>query len=78
VEASVGGGAVRVVISGHLEVKEIGIEPAAVDPDDLEMLQDLVVAAVNEAIRMAQEMSAEEMEKVAGGLNIPGLPSGLF
>ena len=61
-----------------MEVKEIGIEPAAVDPDDLEMLQDLVVAAVNEAIRMAQEMSAEEMEKVAGGLNIPGLPSGLF
>ncbi len=78
VEATAGGGVVRVVITGHLEIKEIAIEPAAVDPDDLEMLQDLVMAATNEAIRMAQDMSASEMEKVAGGLNIPGLPGGLF
>ena len=78
VEATAGGGVVKVVITGHLEIKEITIEPVAVDPDDLEMLQDLVMAATNEAIRMAQEMSAAEMEKVAGGLNIPGLPNGLF
>jgi DNA-binding YbaB/EbfC family protein len=69
---------VRVVISGHLEIKEIAIEPAAVDPDDLEMLQDLVMAAVNEAIRLAQEMSATEMEKVTGGIDLSGLPGGLF
>lgn len=78
VEATVGGGVVKVVMTGHLEIKEIIIDPVAVDPDDLEMLQDLVMAATNEAIRMAQEMSAAEMEKVAGGLNIPGLPGGLF
>ena len=78
VEATAGGGVVKVVVSGHIEVKEVSIDPAAVDPDDLEMLEDLVMAATNEAIRMAQEMSAAEMEKVAGGLNIPGLPGGLF
>jgi hypothetical protein len=78
VEATAGGGVVRVVISGHLEIKEIAIEPAAVDPDDLEMLQDLVMAAVNEAIRLAQEMSATEMEKVTGGIDLSGLPGGLF
>lgn len=78
VEATAGGGVVRVVISGHLEIKEIAIEPAAVDPDDLEMLQDLVMAAVNEGIRLAQEMSATEMEKVTGGMDLSGLPGGLF
>ena len=78
VEASAGGGVVRVVMNGHLAIKEVVIEPVAVDPDDLEMLQDLIMAAVNEAIRMAQEMSAEEMEKVAGGLDLSGLPGGLF
>ena len=78
VEATAGGGVVKVVINGHLEIKEITIEPIAVDPDDLEMLEDLVMAAVNEAIRLAQEMSASEMEKVAGGLDLAGLPGGLF
>ncbi|NMB12761.1 MAG: YbaB/EbfC family nucleoid-associated protein [Firmicutes bacterium] len=78
VEATAGGGVVKVVINGHLEIKEITIEPIAVDPDDLEMLEDLVMAAVNEAIRLAQEMSASEMEKVAGGLDLSGLPGGLF
>jgi DNA-binding YbaB/EbfC family protein len=78
VEATAGGGVVKVVINGHLEIKEVTIEPIAVDPDDLEMLQDLVMAAVNEAIRLAQEMSASEMEKVAGGLDLSGLPGGLF
>ena len=78
VEATAGGGVVKVVINGHLEIKEITIEPIAVDPDDLEMLEDLVMAAVNEAIRLAQEMSASEMEKVAGGLDLSGLPGGVF
>ncbi len=78
VEATAGGGVVRVVITGHLEVKEVAIDPMAVDPEDLEMLQDLVMAAVNEAIRLAQEMSAAELEKVTGGLDLSGLPGGLF
>ena len=67
VEATSGGGVVRVVVNGHLEVKEIEIEPGVVDPEDVEMLQDMVLAAVNEAIRKAQEMSAAEMAKVTGG-----------
>ncbi|NLK08754.1 MAG: YbaB/EbfC family nucleoid-associated protein [Firmicutes bacterium] len=78
VEATAGGGAVKVVITGHLEIREITIAPEVIDPDDMEMLQDLVMAAVNEAIRTAQEMTTTEMEKVAGGLNIPGLPGGLL
>lgn len=78
VEATAGGGVVKVVINGHLEIKEVTIEPIAVDPDDLEMLQDLVMAAVNEGIRLAQEMSATEMEKVTGGMDLSGLPGGLF
>lgn len=56
----------------------VKIKPEAVDPDDVEMLEDLVMAAVNEALRKAQELAAQEMQKVAGGLNIPGLPPGLF
>ncbi|HHT27943.1 MAG TPA: YbaB/EbfC family nucleoid-associated protein [Firmicutes bacterium] len=78
VEATAGGGVVRVVVNGHLQVNEIHIDPSAVDPDDVEMLEDLVLAAVNEGIRLAQEMSAEEMGKVTGGMNIPGLPKGMF
>lgn len=78
VEATAGGGAVKVVVSGHLEVKEITIAPDAVDPEDVEMLQDMILAAVNDALKKAQEMANSELEKVAGGLNIPGMPSGLF
>ena len=78
VEATSGGGGVRVVVNGHLEGKEIEIDPGAVDPEDVEMLQDMVLAAVNEAIRKAQEMSAAEMAKVTGGLDLSGLPGGLF
>jgi DNA-binding YbaB/EbfC family protein len=78
VEATAGGGVVRVVINGHMQVNEIHIDPAAVDPEDVEMLQDLVLAAVNEGLRLAQELSAEEMGKVTGGMNIPGLPKGMF
>ena len=73
VEASAGGGMVSVVANGKQEIVSIKIEPEVVDPKDLEMLQDLVVAAVNEALRKAQEMVAEEMRKVTGGLQIPGL-----
>jgi DNA-binding YbaB/EbfC family protein len=73
VEASAGGGMVSVVANGKQEIVSIKIEPEVVDPKDVEMLQDLVVAAVNEALRKAQEMIAEEMSKVTGGLQIPGL-----
>jgi hypothetical protein len=67
-EGSAGGGMVTVKVSGDLEVKEVVIKPEAVDPDDVEMLQDLVVAATNEAIRAAQELAAKKMGAVAGPL----------
>ncbi|HOP99587.1 YbaB/EbfC family nucleoid-associated protein [Acetivibrio clariflavus] len=74
VEASAGGGAVTVVITGRKELKEIVIKPEVVDPDDVEMLQDLIVAAVNEAMRKADDMVNSEMNKITGGLGgIPGL-----
>ncbi len=73
VEASSGGGMVNVVINGKQEVLNIRIDPEVVNREDVEMLQDLIVAAVNEAIRKSQEMMTEEMKKVTGGLNIPGL-----
>lgn len=75
VEASVGGGAVKVVVKGDLSVESVVIDPAAVDPDDVAMLEDLIVAAVNEAVRQAQELAARKMGAVTGGL---GLPGGLF
>jgi len=75
VEATAGGGAVTVVATGKKEIKEIIIKPEVVDPDDVEMLQDLILAAVNEALRKAEEMAASEMSKITGGLG--GLP-GLF
>lgn len=75
VEASAGGGAITVVVSGKKDIKSIVIKPEVVDPDDVEMLQDLIMAAVNEAIRQADEMVAKEMSKLTGGLNLPG---GLF
>lgn len=67
-----GGGAVNVVVTGKLEVKSISIEPDVVDPEDVEMLSDLIIAAVNEAIRTAQKDKEQKMEKVSGGLNLPG------
>jgi DNA-binding YbaB/EbfC family protein len=80
VEASAGGGMVTVKVSGALEVLEISIDPEAVDPDDVEMLQDMVQAAVNEALRSAQEMVSNKMAQVTGGLEgalgglgLPGL-----
>lgn len=74
VEATAGGGAITVVASGKKEIKEITIKPEVVDPDDVEMLQDLILAAVNEAIRKADEMVNGEMGKITGGLGgMPGL-----
>jgi hypothetical protein len=74
VEASAGGGMVTVKISGDLELKELTIDPDAVDPEDVELLQDMVLAAVNEAIRAAQELAANKMGGIAGGLGGLGLP----
>ena len=73
VEASAGGGMVTVVVNGKQEIMSLTIEPEVIDASDKEMLQDLVVAAVNEGLRKSQEMVAEEMKKITGGLQIPGL-----
>jgi hypothetical protein len=73
VEASAGGGMVTVTANGAMEIVSIKIEPEVVNPDDIEMLQDLILAATNEALRRAQQMVTEEMSKITGGLNIPGL-----
>jgi nucleoid-associated protein EbfC len=73
VEASAGGGMVTAVVNGKLEVVKIHIEPQVLASNDREMLEDLVTAAVNEAIRKAQQMMAEAMSRVTGGLKIPGL-----
>jgi nucleoid-associated protein EbfC len=77
VEASAGGGMVTVKISGDLELKELRIDPEAVDPEDVELLQDMVQAAVNEAIRSAQELAASKMGAATGGLGGPGGLGGL-
>ena len=73
VEASAGGGMIKVVADGKQQVVSIEIEKEVVDPEDVEMLQDLVVAAVNEALAKSQEMVASEMGKLTGGMNLPGL-----
>jgi len=70
-----GGGAVKVVITGKKEITELAISPDVVDPDDIEMLQDLIMSAVNEAVRQADEAAQSEMGKISG---MPGLPGGLF
>lgn len=73
VEAAAGGGVVRVVMSGKKELQSIEIKPEAVDPEDVETLQDLILVAVNEATKKADEMMNEGMGEITGGLNIPGL-----
>ena len=73
VEASAGGGMVTVKVTGDLVVKEVRIDPAAVDPDDVELLQDLVVAAVNEASRKVDEEMQSSLGAMTGGMKIPGL-----
>jgi hypothetical protein len=74
VEASAGGGMVKVTVSGDLIIKSIAIDPEAVDPEDVELLQDMVLAAVNEGLRSAQELAASKMGGIAGGLGGLGLP----
>jgi DNA-binding YbaB/EbfC family protein len=73
VDASAGGGMVRVEMSGDLRVLSVQIDPQAIDPDDVELLQDMVAAAMNEAVRAAQELAASKMASITGGVNIPGL-----
>ena len=73
VEVSSGGGAVSVVITGHQKLQSITIDPEVVDPGDVEMLQDLIIAAINEAVEASQNLAADEMGSITGGLNIPGL-----
>ncbi len=73
-EASAGGGAVRIVISGAQDVRSVEIDPSAVDADEVEMLQDLVMTAINEAITRSKELERERMAGIAGGMGLPGMP----
>ena len=73
-EASAGGGAVRIVITGAQEVRSVEIDPSAIDPDEAEMLQDLVMTAVNEAIGRSKELERERMSGIAGAMGLPGMP----
>ena len=73
VEATSGGGVVRVVVSGKLELKQLEIDQDAIDPEDKEILEDMILGAVNEGMRKAQDMAAKEMQKVTGGLSLPGM-----
>ena len=77
VEATAGGGMVKVTMTGDLELKELKIDPEAIDPEDPDLLQDMVIAATNEAIRSAQELAASKMNAAAGGLAGPGGLGGL-
>lgn len=72
-EASAGGGVVKVIANGHKEIVSISINPEVIDPDDVEMLEDLVLTAINDVLAQIDELSTEEMSKYTGGLNIPGL-----
>ena len=72
-EVTVGGGAVTVLVNGKQEILSLKITPEAVDPDDVEMLEDMIMAAVNEAVKKSQDMVSGEMAKITGGFNIPGL-----
>jgi DNA-binding YbaB/EbfC family protein len=74
VEASAGGGMVTVKVSGDLAIKSIAIDPKAVDPEDIELLQDMILAAINEALRSAQELASAKLGGIAGGLGGLGLP----
>jgi DNA-binding YbaB/EbfC family protein len=73
VEATAGGGVVKVVVNGKQEVLDLTIDEEAVDPEDVEMLEDLILAAVNEGMRKVQDLINDEMGKLTGGMNIPGL-----
>jgi DNA-binding YbaB/EbfC family protein len=71
-ESTAGGGAVKVVVNGDKQIVSVKIDPAAVDPEDIEMLEDMIMAAVNEAIKKVDDMMAQEMGKLTGGLKLPG------
>ncbi len=73
VEATAGGGAVTVVVTGRKTVEKVTIAPSAVDPEDVEMLEDLVTTAINEAMRKIDEMTEKEMGKITGGMKLPGM-----
>ena len=73
VEATSGGGVVKVVVNGKFQVLDLEIDPDAVDPDDVEMLEDLVLAAINQGMRDVQEMINDEMGDLTGGMNLPGM-----
>ncbi len=73
VEASAGGGAIKVVVTGHQKIMSVTISPDVVDPDDVEMLQDLVMAAVNEAMDKAKDLAATRLGAITGGMKLPGL-----
>jgi DNA-binding YbaB/EbfC family protein len=73
VEGSAGGGVVRATVTGKQDVVSVAIDPAAVDPADVEMLQDLIVAAINDALRASKELAQQKMAAVTGGLRLPGL-----
>ena len=73
IDVSAGGGAVKVAMTGEKQITSLKIDPSAVDPEDVEMLEDMLVAALNETMRQIDEESERELEKVTGGLNIPGL-----
>lgn len=74
IDASAGGGMVKATVNGDLELVSIQIDPDALDPEDVDLLQDMIVAAVNEAIRGVSEVASKQMSSVTGGLNIPGMP----
>ena len=73
-EATAGGGAVRIVITGGQEVRTVEIDPSAVDPDEVDMLQDLVMTAMNDAIGKSKELERERMGRIAGSMGLPGMP----
>lgn len=73
VDASAGGGAVTVVVSGKKEVKSVKIDPSAVDPEDVEMLEDMILTAINDGMKQIDEMTEKEMGKVTGGMKLPGM-----
>jgi DNA-binding YbaB/EbfC family protein len=73
VDGSAGGGVVKAVVTGKQEVVSVTIDPAAVDPGDVEMLQDLIVAAINDALRSSRQVAEEKMAAVTGGLRLPGM-----
>ncbi|MDQ0340610.1 DNA-binding YbaB/EbfC family protein [Caldalkalibacillus uzonensis] len=73
VEGTAGGGMVTITLNGHKELVDVSIQPEAVDPDDVEMLEDLILAAMNDAMKKVDELVQKDMGKLTGGLNIPGL-----